>query len=196
MPRDMAMHRPNTRIIREELENKVIWRTRRPSSRSDRRSSWWHSAVHQMHIPHLRIRWTRDGAIPLAVTLSQNPEVVAVEMHRMRDRCSNAVENQTNALSFVDLAVAVDVFLAWVLGPSLGGVEEDGFFPVGAEGGVVHDPDELASGVLDITHIDCCCDRWLRWKRSPEQSAQLQVRLDVDRRWVGVQDDAAEQASE
>ena len=42
---------------------------------------------HQLHISTVGVLWVSlDGSIPLSSPLSEDPEVVAVEMHGVRDR--------------------------------------------------------------------------------------------------------------
>ena len=70
MPRNMAMQRPNARIIRVEFHYHIS-RTPRISRLQD------------LYIPPLRISKVRRP-IPFAHTFGYNPEIVAVQVHGVR----------------------------------------------------------------------------------------------------------------
>lgn len=76
-----------------------------------------------MGVPILRILRPNDRAIPLPVPFSEDPEVVAVEVHWVV-KGSNARENEADGDG---VAVVVDVpfWLIWVRGVAGVGEEED-----------------------------------------------------------------------
>ena len=68
MPRDMAMERPDARIIREILQHDITRRARR-------------ATLDELHVAPLGIGLVGDCSVPGTDALGQDVEVVAVEMH-------------------------------------------------------------------------------------------------------------------
>ena len=134
MPSNMAMKRPNTRIIRIDLhDNKPL-------------------RLQQLHISPLWILRIDDRAIPCPHTLVQHKHVVAVQMHWM-DSAGGINDDEANAAV---AACVVDVpFGAVGVGiVSCFGEEEDGGVVVAAKGLAVHGPDVVAGGVYGAADGD------------------------------------------
>ena len=79
MPSDMAMERPHPRIIGQEINHHI---THLPRSGK--------SPVDEMCVPSLRVLGLRDDSVPFPHPLSDDPEVMAVEVHWVRDGDSAA----------------------------------------------------------------------------------------------------------
>lgn len=76
MPRDMAMERPDARVIRAVLQHHVPVRSQ------------------IVRVPPQRVLRVDDGvAVPLAVAFVQDPVFVAMEMHWLRKAHSSASSN-------------------------------------------------------------------------------------------------------
>lgn len=84
MPSNMAMERPNPRVISHEFYNHIV---HAPISRM--------SKVHELRIPSLRVLRPRDHSIPFSHPLRDDPEVVAVEMHWVYER-DQAAQDDAN----------------------------------------------------------------------------------------------------
>jgi hypothetical protein len=73
VPRNVAVEWPNAGIISTKVENNVAL------------SAWfaigWVAGVNELGVSALGIVGTSDGSIPSASALSDNPEIVTVEMH-------------------------------------------------------------------------------------------------------------------
>ena len=106
VPRDMAVERPDARIIRDDIDDKIS-------------RVWTGGRQQQLRIAPLHI--TRvDRAVPVAHALGNDPGVVAVQMHRVR--CGTVVaEDDTDGGV---LAEVVDVPLRVVGVGGVAGVSE------------------------------------------------------------------------
>jgi len=159
VPRNVAMHWPNTWVIIGPLYNDeawcvVIW------SRSE-----------DLNIANLRVCCVDNSAIPISSSLSENVEVVTVQMHGMRSVGEVVLEDKLNSgicakVEHVPLwleghVTAVDMLKGWVI-------------VVTTEGGVVHGPDEVCA-VAAENHIDGLGDSWSANLLDAESGRQAEV---------------------
>ena len=82
MCNEMAVERPDSRVISLKLNHGIKWRV--VASRS-----------HQMRVTANRIRWIGDFSVPFPDSLSEDPEIVGVQVHGMRD-WSIVVDDKAN----------------------------------------------------------------------------------------------------
>ena len=114
MPRNMAMQRPNPRIIRLKLQHHKPRLPRRIIHR-----------LQQLHIPPLRVHLL-DVPIPLPDTLGHNPEIVAVEVHGVGDVVAEVVvENDTDGGVCAEV-VDVPLGVVGIGGVAFVGEDEEG----------------------------------------------------------------------
>ena len=119
--------------------------------------------LQELHVPPLRVGSVDDGcAVPVPRALVQHIEVVAVQVHGVGGS-GGVLDDEAYA------AVAAGVVDVPFRGGGVGGVagfgeEEEGAVVVGAEGGVVHRPDEVAGGVYRGADFegDGCAGVWRR----------------------------------
>lgn len=69
MPRDVAVQRPHARVVGVELQHQVS-------------GLGPHARLDELCVAALRVREI-DAAVPVADALGQDPEVVAVQVHRV-----------------------------------------------------------------------------------------------------------------
>jgi len=142
VPRDVAVERPDTRVIGGDLPYDV------PTNREE------------LDIATLRVLWVGDGdTVPLAGALMENEHVMAVQMHRV---CCwrGVVDNDTNGRVGAEI---LDVPFRFEGKVSLVGLEEDGFVVIGTEGRVVEGPEEVVSSVnleIDVQVTSSGGGRW------------------------------------
>lgn len=84
MPSNMAMERPNPRVISQEINNSIAHALRKRIPKID-----------ELRIPSLRVLRSRDHSIPLSYPLRDDPEVVAMEVHWVCEG-GQAAQNETN----------------------------------------------------------------------------------------------------
>ncbi len=92
MPRDVAVERPHPGIIGRELQHKVT------------------TGLEKLRVSSLRIL-SIDCAVPLARAFSQDPEIVAVEMHGVGDTGALVADYQTDGAvgaEVVDVPLGVE----------------------------------------------------------------------------------------
>ena len=119
MPRDMAMKRPHTRIIRLVLQDNIPRLTRRIIH-----------GLQQLHIAALRVHLL-DTAVPLADALGDDPEVVPVEMHGVGDVVAEVVVDDDADGGVCAEVVDVPLGVVGVGGVALVGEGEDRVAAVG-----------------------------------------------------------------
>lgn len=127
VPGDVAVHRPDTRVVELDLHDEVAVR------------------ADELRVATLRVARVDDLAVPLAHALGQDVHVVAVRVHGVRGREADAVHDDADGFR---VAHVEDLLVFGEVGGADGGVEEDGLVVVAHVGDVVHVPDELAGGVV------------------------------------------------
>lgn len=127
MPRDMAMERPDARIVAVVLHDEIPVR------------------LQQLDVPPLRIIGVHHAPVPGAHALVEHIHVVPVQVHGVRDR-GGVFDDEPDGRR---VAVVVDVPFGVVGVGGVGGVceQQHGGVVVGAEGGVVDGPEEVAGCV-------------------------------------------------
>lgn len=73
VPGDVAVERPDARVIRVVLDDEMTRRGRR-------------TGLQDLDIPSGRVCWIDGGSVPSARPFVDDPEVVSVEMHGVRGR--------------------------------------------------------------------------------------------------------------
>lgn len=132
------MQRPHAGVVGVDLDDKIAGRVRR--------------ALQELHIAPLRVLRVGDRSVPGAEAFRQDPEVVAVEVHGVRERGAVADDEADGGVG----AEVVHVPLGVV---GVGGVaefceKEDRVVVVAAEGDVVHEEEEVAGGVGGEGDVD------------------------------------------
>ena len=166
------MQGPDTWIVGVELQHDVSWC-----------AGDGVVAGKNLHVTALRVRRVDDCTVPVSDAISEDPEIVAVEMHGMR-RGEMVSDNDPDGCV---LAVVVNVPLGvvWIGGVAELGEEENRMVVVGAEGGVVHPPEVVACAVLLEFDVDGGCygrsELWRELKewRSLAQSILVTL-LEID----------------
>ena len=147
MPGDMAMERPDTRIVRRPLDDHVARIIRS-------------TAMEQVDITTLRIERIGDDTVPGTATFGQDLEIVAVEMHGM-DGAEDVADDEADGVGGAEI-VDVPVRVVGVGGVALVGEEEERVVVVGAEGGAVDGPDRVAGSVRGEVDLDGLDGGWER----------------------------------
>lgn len=132
VPCDVAMERPHTWVVRDELNDNVA-------------RGAGHGALNQLHITSLGVGLMDNGAVPCAHTFGQNVEIMTVQMHRMRG--SALVFDDDSDARVGTKVVDVPLRIVGIRGISPVGEQEDWVVHVPAEGLVVHLPENVAGRV-------------------------------------------------
>ena len=133
VPCDVTMEGPHTWVVRDELDHNKA------------RSGRVQRALNDLHITSLRVGLVDNGAVPCALALRQDVEVVTVQMHGMR-RAAEVLHHEPNA-SIGPKVVDVPLRIIRIRGVPTIGKQKNGVVHVSPEAGAVHLPEDIASGV-------------------------------------------------
>lgn len=91
VPRDVAMEGPHTGVIEVVLEDGIGW------------GRGVLGLLQELHVTANRVLAVGDGAIPGAEALLKNPEVVAMQVHRMTRLREVVVHDETDRLCVLEV---------------------------------------------------------------------------------------------
>lgn len=117
MPRDVAVHRPDTRVVELDLHDEVA------------------AGTDELGIAALRVLWVDDLAVPGAGAFGEDVHVVAMGVHGVGGWEADAVHDDADGFCVAHVE-GVKAFAEVCLADE--GVEEDGLIEVAHVGDVVH----------------------------------------------------------
>jgi len=145
MPSNVAMQRPNPRVIEVELQYEISWDEDGvigcARGRFDR-------VRKQLNIATLRVLWIRDCSIPFAVTEREDPHVMTMEVHGVRRRESVVLQMHSYGSGFV--AKIIEIILRWKGRIASVCSQQRRIIVINSECGVVHVEEEMGTIALEV----------------------------------------------
>lgn len=167
MPSNVAVERPDARVIRVILNDHV--------TRVNSTVSVDACRLQELHVAPLGILYVSNGSVPHADALGEDVEIVAMEMHRVRGS-DLILHNDANAVVCPEV-VDVPLWIVGVRGVPKVGKQKDRVVVVGSERLSVHPPQDVAGIILSNRDIDCLSSRRVGRSREGKEGRGLRKRI-------------------